>query len=132
MRVRHKVVVTIDEASDGKNMLLAPDDVAAEIILDGPEEASVVRATLAAAGVLSVPFGSVGDARGVFLKATGDFDVSINGGAALPVRRGISAAAGGTKAATTKLFFEGLLTSVSITAVEALSLTAAVWGDPAP
>lgn len=131
MRVRHKVTVTLDEGSDGKNMLLAPDDTAAEVILDGPQESSVVRTALAVAGTLAVPFGSVADARGVFIKSTGDFDVSLNGGAALQVRRGISAATGGTKAATTKFFFEGTLTSVDITAVEACALTAAVWGDPA-
>lgn len=131
MRVRHKVTVTIDEGSDGKNMLLAPDDVAAEVILDGPQEANVGRVALAAAAVFAVPFGSVGDARGVFLKSDGDFDVSVNGGPALQVRRGPSGAAG-AKAAVTKFFFEGTLTSVQITAVETLKLTHAVWGDPLP
>jgi hypothetical protein len=132
MRVRHKVLVSIDEGTDGKNMLLLPDDTAAEVILDGPQEASVTRAVLAASGMFSVPFGTVADARGVYLKASGDFTVSVNGGAALPVQRGVASSSGGAKAATTKFFFEGLITAVDIVATEALTLTAAIWGDPAP
>jgi hypothetical protein len=129
MRVRHKVTVTIDEASDGKNMLLAPDDSAAEVILDGPQECSVQRVTLGVGVPFALPFGSVTDARGIFIKSTGDFNVSLNGGPALLVRRGIAGPTG-TKALTAKLFFEGTLTSVQVTAVEILTLTAAVWGDP--
>ncbi len=132
MRIRHKVTVTIDEGSDGKNMLLAPDDVGAEVILDGPGEANVGRVTLAAAAVFTVPAGSVASIQGLFIKSSGDFDLVLNGGTTLQVRRGVSASSGGTKAATTKLFFEGTVTSAVITAVDALQLTHAVWGDSAP
>lgn len=128
MRVKHKVNVTITDDAEGKDKLLSLDDTAAEVALDGYEEHSSGKAKLAIGASFSVPFGSVGDARGFFLKSTGDCDVSINGGAALQVRRGLVSS--GTRAASTKLFFEGTLLSVTVTAVEALSLTHAVWGDP--
>lgn len=131
MRIRHKVNVVISDDADGKDKLLALDDVNSEVVLDGYQEHNAGKAKLAAAAVFAVPFGSVADARGVFLKSTGDFDVSVNGGTALPVRRGVTPS-GATKASVTKFFFEGMVTSVTVTAVDDLGLTFAVWGDPIP
>lgn len=132
MRIRYKVNATIDEGNDGRNMILAPEDAAAEVILDGPQEASVVRVHLDAAATLVVPFGSITSAQGLYIKSSGDFNLNINGNIMLPVRRGVAAASGGLKASIVKFFFEGTITNVSLTASESLTLTAAIWGDSAP
>jgi len=128
MRIRHKVNVTISDDADGRDKLLALDDALSEVVLDGYEEHNAGKTRLAASDAFVVPFGGVGDARGLFLKSTGDCDVSINGGAALPVRRGVQMA-GGARASSTKLFFEGTLVSVTVSAVEEMYLTYVVWGD---
>lgn len=130
MRVRHKVALNIAEDTNGTDMLIEQDDVSSEVILDGPQEANCGRASVVAAGTFTVPLGSVASPEGVFLRASGDFDVSINGGAVLQCRRG-NAAAGLTKAASVKFFFEGTISSVSVTAIAAMTLTHAVWGDSA-
>lgn len=133
MRIRAKVTVKLFEDTTEKNGLLVPDDEAAEVILDGPQEANVIRADIAAAATLTVPLGSVGTVTGLFLKSTGDFDLVLNGGSTLQVRREQTKAGVANKASTVKFYFEGTVTSVVITALtSAISVTGALWGDSTP
>jgi hypothetical protein len=132
VRIKAKCNVQIFEDANGENALLSGKDELAEVILDGPQEANVIKADLLALGVFSVPLGSVGTPTGLFLKSTGDFDLVLNGGTPLQVRREVRAATGGAKAASAKFYFEGVLASATITALtDAITVTGALWGDPA-
>lgn len=130
MRIRTKCNVRIFEDTAEKNGLLTGDDEAAEVILDGPQEANVIKADILAAGVFNVPLGSVGAPSGLFLKSTGDFDLVLNGGTPLQVRREQTKAGVANKAAVVKFYFEGTLASATITALTAnITVTGATWGD---
>lgn len=133
MRIRHKVNVIISEDTAGKDKLLFLDDALSEVVLDGPQEANVGKAEIAAEAAFAVPMGAVGDCRGVFLVMSAACTVTINDGDPLPVQLGVKAEEGGTLAANTKFFFEGLVTEVIVTAGadDDVTLKYAVWGDPA-
>jgi hypothetical protein len=123
------VNAVLSRDKDGKDKFLALDDELAQVVLDGFAEHSSGTAVLATGASVTVPFGALGDARGVLLRATGDFNLALNGGAPLSIRRGVSVP-GGALAETSRVFLEALLTSVVVTAVTDLTLTYAVWGDP--
>ena len=130
MRIKHKsnLVVSVDTA--GKDKLYAPDDALAEVVLDGFQEVASGTANLLAAAPLTLPMAGLTDARGVFIKASGDFSLVINGGAPLSVQRGHTAAAG-VRATSARVFLECGVTSVVVTAgASAITVTWALWGDP--
>lgn len=132
MRVKSKVTVKIFEDVAEKNGLLVPDDELAETINDGNQELSLIRADIAALGTFTATLAPVGTPAGMYLKATGDFDLLLNGGTPLQVRRQVKAATGGAKATSTRFYYEGTIASVQITALaDAISVTGAIWGDAA-
>lgn len=131
MRVKTKANVTVTVDSAGKDKLFALDDTLAEVNLDGFKETSHGQVVLAASGTFTVPMGGISDCRGIFLKGTKDFGVSLNGLADLSVRRGIVGPTSGTKAASAKVLLEALLTSVAVTnGADECTLIYVAWGDP--
>lgn len=129
MRVKHKANVVISDDTTGKDKLFGPDDVNAEVTLDGYQESVASIVQLEAAEEFTVPLDVLNDVQGFFLRATKDFTVAINGSAALPVKRGITGSSN-AKAATCRILFEGTVTSIVVTAEEELKLWYAAWGDP--
>ena len=130
MRVKHKANVSISLDTAGRDKLFALDDTLAEVTLDGCQEANAGTVAVAALGTLTVPFGGISVGRGFFLRSTGDFTLSVNGAAGLPVKRGPTGAAGAV-AASARVLMEAQVSSLVVTAGSAaLVLTYAVWGDP--
>lgn len=131
MRIKHKATVVALTDATGKDKLFAPDDTLAETILDGFSEVSSGTAVLAANAVLVLPLGGITDVRGVWVKGTGDFALSLSGGTAINVVRGHTAA-GGTRATSAKALIEAQMTSVQVTCggASGITLTWCLWGDP--
>lgn len=136
MRIKHKVNVTASADSSGKDVLFGLDETLAEVTLDGQQEISSGVTTVAAGDNVDVPLGEIGDARGVMLKADGDFLLSIDGGAQISVRKGaVKAGSGSTVvfASSAKVFLEAEFGSLNVeVAAEkpAITLTYVAWGDP--
>lgn len=136
MRIKHKVNVRISEDAEGKNKLLAGDDVAAEVTIDGMKELSTGTLTVTAGEPFTVPMGGITDGRGFFLKASGDCTVTINGGPQLEMRLAAKEAASATTAVFAdecKAFLECAVDDLVVEVGDGdpdITLTYAVWGDP--
>jgi hypothetical protein len=134
MRIRHKVNVIVSDDTAGKDKLFGLDDALAEVVLDGMQEVTSGQVTIDAGDTFSIPFGNVGDARGCFLKVTGDCMLDVNAEGQLPVRRGVTGAGSSvTYADNARVFLECGLTSLEVevdAADAAITLTYVVWGDP--
>lgn len=129
IRVKTKANLIASADKDGKDRLFGLDDGLSETVLDGFTEVVSGTAALALNGVHTVPLGSIADVRGVFLKVSGACAVSINGGLAIQLRPGIVGPST-VKAGSAKLLLEGLVSSVVLTAGEALTASWCCWGDP--
>lgn len=127
MRIRHKVNVQIYDDADGNDVLFAPKDTLAEIIIDAFKKETSGKISVAANATESVPFGDVGSpAKGAYLMVNAECTISINGGPAIQLRKG------GTTAKI-KFFIEGDITSLQITAPSSTAIEGiyAVWGEAA-
>jgi len=132
MRVRHKVNVVVSEDKNGQNKLFAPDDALAEVIADGFTEVSSGTVSIPALGSFTIPLGGLADARGLFVKVTGDATLAINGAAPTVLKRGSTGAAGAV-GATARVFMEAAVSSAVVAAgASAVTLTYVLWGDPLP
>lgn len=133
MRIKHKANLVATTDSAGKDKLFAPDDALSEVVLDGFTEVSSGTVKLLAGGSFTVPMGGIADARGIFLKATGDFALTLNGCIpALVVQRGVTGSAN-ARASTCRAFLECAVSSAVVVAgLTDLTLSYAVWGDPLP
>ena len=127
MRVRHKVNLKAFVDSTQKDALFSLDDAASEVVTDGFAEQNSGISVLPATTPFTIPFGSVNDVRGIFLKSTGDYTVSFNGGTPLLVRRAVT---GTGFAPSNKVLLEATLTSVVVVPAAPMTLSYAVWGDP--
>lgn len=129
MRVKSKANVQIFSDTEERNVLFAPDDTDAEVIVDDYNEMNGAQFSIAATGNLTLSLGSVGAVSGVFISAQGDFDLVLNGAAsAIEVRRSVDAAASDPA----KIYLDCVVTSVNVENVHAtLPLVGyyAVWGD---
>jgi hypothetical protein len=129
MRVRSLVNVRIFESTNERDLLFGPSVDDATVIMDTYNEAHSGRFQVAAAGTISLGLGSLQACRGCFIRAFGDFDLSVNGGAVIQVRRRPSAAA--TDMAS--FYVDGVVTSISVTNTSATAVLGgyfAMWGDP--
>jgi len=133
MRIRHTVNPKITEDADGKNVLLGLDDALSEAILDGfTSQTSDAKNLLSSDGAFTVPFGAVVTVgKGFFLRATGDFDLLINGAGPFQVRRGATGASAAVFAES-KVFMECDVSALIVTPIADLRLIWAVWGDALP
>lgn len=134
MRVRHKANIQISDDAAAKDKLFALDDALAEEVLDGfTEQTSGTAKLLVTGGAYAIPFGPLSDARGLYLKTTGELSVSINGAATFNLKKGrTSPTSAGAKNDNAKMLIEAALSSVTVTPLEDAVVTYALWGDPLP
>ena len=124
MRVRHTLNPVVSEDADGKSVLFGLDETTAEAVLDTLTRVASGVTNLDDAEVFVLPYADVTDARGFFVRMDGaDFDLEIEGAAALQIRR-VGAFA------NCKVLMEAQTTSLRVTAVGAGRLTWCIWGDP--
>lgn len=131
MRIKTKVNAKVWADSLGKDKLLDLDDTACEQTLDAPQEASCGHAVIPATEAFDVPLGKVGTPTGVFLRASKDCSVVLNGGTAMALKVP-QKTAGAVMADYAHFFFTGTITSIEVTAgASDVTLTYAVYGDNA-
>jgi len=130
IRVKTKSLVRIFEDTAEKNGLFTPDDTLAEEIVDTFERCASGRFNIAAAGTEALSFGDVDDVRGVFIRANGAFNFTMNGGVEVFAATLLSSAT----TSKARVLMQATLTALSITNPGAAALTGvwAVWGDPTP
>jgi len=129
MRTKLTANAVVSEDTDGLNVLFGPSAAGAEKTLDGFQRVTSGVTDLVDAEVLSLPYGDVDDAKGLFLVVTnGDLDVVINGGSTLQLRRGTVAS--GTLADDARILLDVETTSLQVTAVGACRVTWCLWGNP--
>jgi hypothetical protein len=126
IRVKHTVNVRVAEDTDMNNLLFAPSKDLAEVIIDTYTKVVSGVLSVAAAATETLSLGDVATPKGIYLRVDGDCDVSINGGAAIALKR--SSTATGT---TAKLFLEATISSVAITAPAGVDIHGVwcLWGD---
>lgn len=129
MRVQHTVNPKLSEDTAGDDCLLGFSDAAQVVTLDGFASAtSDARNLLLADGEFTLPLTAITDVKGFWVRSSGDFDVSINGGALIRVERGYVDAT--TRASSSRVLLEALVTDVKITPVADQRVHWAAWGDP--
>lgn len=127
MRIRHKVNVRIADDVDMKNLLFGFDDTLAEVVIDTYEKQAGGKFKVEAGETETLSKGDVDAPKGVFIKCNADAQVSINGSTDLIQLR----KAGTTSTDYARLFIEGEISSVAITApldIEAIGVYC-FWGD---
>lgn len=126
MRIKHKVNVQISEDTEGKNKLFCPDDDLSEVVLDGYETQWAGPFKVAGGTTEALSLGDVSAPKGCFLRVDNDCQVSLNGGAAIQLRKGSTLAG-----STARLFLEADISSVQITAPGGTDVRGVfcVWGD---
>lgn len=127
MRVKHKVVLNIGDDTEFKDKLFSLDDTLAEVTSDAFQKCVSGRAAIQASATEALSLGDLAVVRGLYIKADVELQVAMNGSAdKLQMRR-----AQATSDHPATLFFEGDVTSVSVTAgVTAANLVYCAWGDP--
>lgn len=130
MRIRHKINLQASLDTAGRDKLFGLDDALAEVVLDGFTEVSSGTVTLAAAALFTIPFASIADVRGLFLRATNDFKLAVNGGPQVTFRRGL-ATPGTGYASSCRALLEAALSGAVVEAINPLTLVYCAWGDPA-
>lgn len=130
MRIRLKPAILMSNDAEAKYKLFAPEDAKIERIIDSYTKPFSGIAKVTAATSESLSLGDITAVRGLWLSATKDCQVKLNG-AAVPLQLRVApAATGDSKAA---LVIEAEITSIEVTAgAEDLDVIYAVWGDAAP
>jgi hypothetical protein len=130
MRIIHTVCPQITDDDDGKHKLFGLDEDLIQSTLDGMTEVSSGRAVLPVAP-FTVPMGAITSCKGAYLRAEGDFDLSINGGAVIQVRRPQKGTTAADLAAAATFFIEANISSIAITPIVVNTvLFYALFGDP--
>ena len=126
IRVKHKVNVRVAEDTDMANLLFAPSDDLAEVVIDSYERAVGGTFAIDADDTQTLPLGDVTLPRGLYLRVDADCKVNVNAMGDLQLRRASTLV--GT---TAKFFMEGEITSVVITSPTTAAVRGAwcVWGD---
>lgn len=128
MKITHTVNPKISEDADGTECLLGLSDASEQTNLQGfGSSVNESRNLLLADGELTIPLDGITTIRGFWLKATGAFDLRINGGAAIRFNPGKVDA--DTSAATARVFMEANISTLHITPVADLRAHWAAWGD---
>lgn len=130
MEVEAKVNVRIFDDVNHRDILFAPDDSLAAVTNTRPTEWWGGRFSIAAAGSLVLPIGTVGTVAGIYIRALDNFDLQLNGSTpALPVRKGL-----GLVAADPIKFYVDTTASVILVTNPSITVALvgyyAVWGDP--
>lgn len=129
MRVKSLVNVRIYEGTNERDVLFGPSVDDAIVNMDTYNEAHTGRFRVDTSSSLSLGLGALQNCRGLFIRTTGDFDLTLNGAAApLQVRRRTAA----TATEPVSFYFDGVVTSASITNTSASAVLNgyfAMWGD---
>ena len=129
MRVKSLVNVRIYEGTNERDVLFGPSVDDAIVNMDTYNESHSGRFRVDATGSLSLGLGALQACRGIFIRATGDFDLTLNGLASpLQIRRRTAA----TATEQISFYFDGIVTSASITnpsPTAVLNGYFAMWGD---
>jgi hypothetical protein len=130
MRIIHTVCPQISDDTDGKHTLFGLDEDLIQSTIDGMTEVSSGRAVLPIAA-FTVPMGPISSCKGAYLRAEGDFDLAINGGAAIQVRRPQKGTSAADLAAAATFFIEANISSLVVTPIAVNTvLFYALFGDP--
>lgn len=130
MRIKHKVNVVVSDDTLGEDCLFGPADDKAEVTLDQFTEHESGKFSIAASGSATLSLGTVGTVGGLYIRALGDFDLTLNGTEELLIRKAPSA----LSTVPVKFFMEGTITSILVenpSATTALVGYYVVWGDAA-
>lgn len=125
MRIRHTVDVHITADAGTTSNLFGPDAVYNKRVIDDMAQHFAGQQAIPGASTEVLSLGDLDDVRGLYLRASGDCLVTLNGGDPIALRRGSSEAS-----ATAKLFLEGEITSISVEneGTTALSCVYVIWG----
>jgi hypothetical protein len=133
-RIRIKSWVKIFRELKETNAEHAPDDKAAEEIIDGLDRGSYRDVNIAATTSEAQTFPDVTTVKGVYFLADSDFDAAINGAAALAFRRLDNAETNTTE--KLRMLLQANITSLTLTspvgATFALTGVLVYVGDPTP
>ena len=127
MRIKHKVNVRIGDDSDMTDLLFAPDDTNAEVVIDGYERMVSGKLSIPLNTNEDVPLGDITAVKGIYIIVDQDVVVTLNGGAeTIQLRK-----SGTESTVTAKLFLEADITQVNIAAPVLLDVvgTWCAWGD---
>lgn len=131
MRVKSLVNVRIFETTTERDVLFGPSVEDAVMTMDTYNEMHANRFRIDASGSFSLGLGPLQACRGLFVRAFGDFDLTVNGAAApIQVRR----RTGATATEMVSFYVDGIVTAASITnpsSTTVLNGYFAMWGDAA-
>ena len=129
MRVKSLVNVRIYEGTNERDVLFGPSVDDATVNMDSYNESHSGRFRVDASGSLSLGLGALQACRGVFIRATGDFDLTLNGSATpMQIRR----RTGATASESVSVYLDCVVTSASITNTSSTTVLNgyfAMWGD---
>lgn len=129
MRVVHTVNPKIYEDTEQTECLFALSDSTQQVVTDAMQsENSDSRNVAVADGEFTIPLTGITDAKGFFIRSDGDFDLRINGGALIQVRRAATGAS--TTTTSARVFMEANVTDLKITPQADQRVHWAIWGDP--
>jgi len=127
MRIRHKVNVRIGADAALTNLLFAPDDTNAEVVIDGYVRQTSGTFSIAMNTNEDLALGDITAVKGIYLIVDQDCVVTLNGGAeTIQLRKGAT-----TTGTTAKLFLEADISEINVAAPASLAATGTycVWGD---
>ncbi len=129
MRVQHTVNPQISEDTEGAECLLGLSDSVQQVNLDGFGSSTTdARNLLLAGGEFTLPLTTVSAIHGFWVRSDGDFDLRVNGGSLIQIRRGKTDAT--TDATSARVFMEAMVTDIKVTPQSDQRVHWAAWGDP--
>jgi hypothetical protein len=127
MRVKLIPAITISTDSEGESKLFAPDHKQVGQVIDGQARMADGTAHVDANATKALSFGDVASVKGLWLQASADCQLAVNGSEDLLQLRSPAGCAG---ASGPTIVLEADIASISITAGSAgVDVIYAVWGD---
>ena len=136
IHIKTKVNVRAWEQVEEDDILYAPDDNLVEDVINNMGHIVSGRLTIADAATANLPLDGLTTVRGLIFRSDQDVTISINGGAAIPIKK---PSAGTTDNPTyAKFYMDGTIASLAITKPTSVPtapatpaiIRYAVFGDP--
>ena len=131
MRVRHTINPIITDDAEGKDILFGLDDDKAILDTSAFQRYCSGRFEIDISSSETLSLGDVQDVRAYFIKADGDFNLTLNGTVGPILHKTASTAAG----KTARVCAEAQVTQIDVANPSAASVLKGiwcVWGDPSP
>jgi hypothetical protein len=127
MRLTYTVAPQLSEDAAGTNTLFGPLSGETGVIVDSMQNETSGRLAIKPGTTQTLNMGTLNFALGCYLRVDSDCQVSINGGTPIQLFR----ASQGLNVKS-RFFFEGVITSVQVTAPSTSNAYGiyAIWGDP--